>query len=150
MTTKQSEKTFAVAINVDPEILLVDEALAVGDIYFRQRCMRKVHELRSRGITILFVSHAVSDVKAIGDRAMWLDHGRLIDHNGYHCRDYFLKQWDRFRDIPGGVLAHSTHLRGLGTYDVATGIDERPLVKAAHLAAQHAQTAFLHRAQGAH
>ena len=50
---------FAVAINVDPEILLVDEALAVGDIYFRQRCMRKVHELRARGITILFVSHAV-------------------------------------------------------------------------------------------
>ncbi len=51
---------FAVAINVDPEILLVDEALAVGDIYFRQRCMRKVHELRARGITILFVSHAVA------------------------------------------------------------------------------------------
>jgi lipopolysaccharide transport system ATP-binding protein len=70
---------FAVAINVDPEILLVDEALAVGDIYFRQRCMRKVHELRTRGITILFVSHAVSDVKAIGDRAMWLEGGRLVD-----------------------------------------------------------------------
>jgi len=70
---------FAVAINVDPEILLVDEALAVGDIYFRQRCMRKVHELRSRGITILFVSHAVSDVKAIGDRVLWLDRGRVID-----------------------------------------------------------------------
>ena len=43
---------FAVAINVDPEVLLVDEALAVGDLYFRQRCMRKVHELRSRGIAI--------------------------------------------------------------------------------------------------
>ena len=68
---------FAVAINVDPEILLVDEALAVGDIYFRQRCMRKVHELRARGITILFVSHAIADVKAIGDRALWLDHGRV-------------------------------------------------------------------------
>jgi len=59
--------------------VLVDEALAVGDIYFRQRCMRKVHELRSRGVTILFVSHAVSDVKAIGDRALWLDHGRMMD-----------------------------------------------------------------------
>jgi ABC-type polysaccharide/polyol phosphate transport system ATPase subunit len=70
---------FAVAINVDPEILLVDEALAVGDIYFRQRCMRKVHELRSRGVTILFVSHAVADVKAIGDRALWLDRGRVVD-----------------------------------------------------------------------
>jgi lipopolysaccharide transport system ATP-binding protein len=70
---------FAVAINVDPEVLLVDEALAVGDLYFRQRCMRKVHELRSRGITILFVSHAIGDVKAIGDRVLWLEHGRTMD-----------------------------------------------------------------------
>ena len=70
---------FAVAINVDPEILLVDEALAVGDIYFRQRCMRKVHELRARGVTILFVSHAIGDVKAIGDRVMWLDKGRVVE-----------------------------------------------------------------------
>ncbi len=68
---------FAVAIHVDPEILLVDEALSVGDIYFRQRCMRKVHELRSQGITILFVSHAIGDVKAIGDRTLWLENGRV-------------------------------------------------------------------------
>src|SRR4029079_5269245 len=66
---------FAVAIHVDPEILLVDEALAVGDVYFRQRCMRKVHELRARGVTILFVSHATGDVKALGDRALWLEKG---------------------------------------------------------------------------
>jgi energy-coupling factor transporter ATP-binding protein EcfA2 len=70
---------FAVAIHVDPEVLLVDEALAVGDIYFRQRCMRKVHELRSQGVTILFVSHAVGDVKQVGDRTLWLDQGRIRD-----------------------------------------------------------------------
>lgn len=70
---------FAVAIHVKPEILLVDEALSVGDIYFRQRCMRKVHELRSQGVTILFVSHAIGDVKAIGDRALWLDRGEMRD-----------------------------------------------------------------------
>ncbi|HEV1283697.1 MAG TPA: ABC transporter ATP-binding protein [Bryobacteraceae bacterium] len=68
---------FSVAIHVDPEVLLVDEALAVGDVYFRQRCMRKVHELRGRGITILFVSHATGDIKALGDRAVWLDHGEV-------------------------------------------------------------------------
>jgi lipopolysaccharide transport system ATP-binding protein len=68
---------FSVAIHVDPEILLVDEALAVGDIYFRQRCLRKVHELRSKGVTIVFVSHAIGDVKAIGDRTLWLDGGRV-------------------------------------------------------------------------
>lgn len=68
---------FAVAIHVDPEILLVDEALAVGDIYFRQRCLRKVHELRARGVTILFVSHSMGDVKAIGNRTLWLEQGRI-------------------------------------------------------------------------
>jgi lipopolysaccharide transport system ATP-binding protein len=67
---------FAVAINVDPEILLVDEALAVGDTYFRHRCMRKVHELRARGVTIVFVSHSVVDVRAIGERALWIRNGR--------------------------------------------------------------------------
>ena len=68
---------FAVAISVEPEILLVDEALAVGDYYFRQRCLRKVHELRRRDVTILFVSHAMTDVQALGTRAIWLDAGRV-------------------------------------------------------------------------
>ncbi len=48
-------------------------------------------------------------------------HGKLIDQIGYHCRDYFVKQWDRFSHLPWGVLAHSTHLRGMGTYDAGTG-----------------------------
>ena len=68
---------FAVAIHTEPEILVVDEALAVGDLYFRQKCMRKVHELRARGVTILLVSHSAGDVKAVADRAMWLDGGRV-------------------------------------------------------------------------
>jgi lactate racemase len=55
-------------------------------------------------------------------------HGAFIDMIGYHCRDYFLKQWDRFADIPRGVLAHSTHLRGQGTYDAITGV-ENPRIK---------------------
>src|SRR5258706_1530904 len=70
---------FAVAIHVDPEVLLVDEALAVGDMYFRQRCLRKVHELRARGVTIVFVSHSAADVKALGDRTLWLDGGRVVE-----------------------------------------------------------------------
>jgi len=55
-------------------------------------------------------------------------HGRLIDEIGYHCRDYFTAQWDRFAGYPGGVLAHSTHLKGLGTYDAGTGV-ETPRVR---------------------
>jgi len=70
---------FAVAISVDPDILLVDEALAVGDIYFRQRCMRKIHELQRRGITIVFVSHSAVDIKSLAQRVAWLDHGRLVE-----------------------------------------------------------------------
>jgi nickel-dependent lactate racemase len=50
-------------------------------------------------------------------------HGRLIDEIGYHCRDYFLAQWDRFQKYPGGILAHSTHVKGLGTFDAAQGIE---------------------------
>src|SRR5271170_2014197 len=50
-------------------------------------------------------------------------HGPHIERIGYHCRDYFLKQWERFADVPRGVLAHSTHLRGDGAYDVASGFE---------------------------
>jgi nickel-dependent lactate racemase len=54
-------------------------------------------------------------------------HGRLLDQVGYHVRDYFLGQWDRFRDVPGAILAHSTHVRGTGAYDARTGV-ERPRI----------------------
>jgi nickel-dependent lactate racemase len=53
-------------------------------------------------------------------------HGHVLDEIGYHVRDYFLKQWDRFKDYPWGVIAHSTHLRGIGTY--RDGI-ERPRIQ---------------------
>ena len=68
---------FAVAAHVDPQILVVDEALAVGDIAFRQRCMRRIHDLRARGTTILYVSHDTTDVKALCDRCLWLEHGEM-------------------------------------------------------------------------
>ncbi len=48
-------------------------------------------------------------------------HGKLLDEVGYHCREYFLGQWEKFKGYPGGVLAHSTHVKGLGSYDVSTG-----------------------------
>lgn len=50
-------------------------------------------------------------------------HGHLIDEVGYHVRDYFLKQWERFKHVPGSILAHSTHVKGKGTYDEGTGIE---------------------------
>ena len=50
-------------------------------------------------------------------------HGRMIEEIGYHCRDYFLAQWDRFSGYPGGILAHSTHVKGLGTFDAGRGVE---------------------------
>ena len=50
-------------------------------------------------------------------------HGSCLEKVGYHCRDYFLKQWSRFAEVPRGVLAHSTHLKGQGTYDAATAVE---------------------------
>jgi lactate racemase len=47
----------------------------------------------------------------------------LIDEIGYHVRDYFVRQWDRFAHVPGGILAHSTHVKGAGTYDSASGVE---------------------------
>ena len=68
---------FSTAIHVEPEILIVDEALAVGDAVFANRCVRKFEELRERKITVLFVSHDLGLVKSLSDRAILLLHGRM-------------------------------------------------------------------------
>ncbi|MGA3042979.1 MAG: ABC transporter ATP-binding protein [Bryobacteraceae bacterium] len=68
---------FATAIHVDPEILIVDEALAVGDAVFANRCVRKFQELRERKITVLFVSHDLGLVKQLSNRAILLLNGRM-------------------------------------------------------------------------
>jgi lipopolysaccharide transport system ATP-binding protein len=68
---------FSTAIHVEPEILIVDEALAVGDAVFANRCVRKFEELRQRKITVLFVSHDLGLVKQLSDRAILLLHGRI-------------------------------------------------------------------------
>ena len=68
---------FSTAIHVEPEILIVDEALAVGDAVFANRCVRKFQELRERKITVLFVSHDLGLVKQLSDRAILLLHGRI-------------------------------------------------------------------------
>ncbi|MFQ6817779.1 MAG: ABC transporter ATP-binding protein [Blautia sp.] len=66
---------FAVAINVEPDILIVDEALSVGDLFFQNKCFRKFDELKAKGVTILFVSHDIASVRQMCSRALWIDHG---------------------------------------------------------------------------
>ena len=66
---------FAVAINVDPQLLIIDEILAVGDVTFQQKCMEKFVDFRNEGRTIILVTHAMNSVKDMCDRAIWLKHG---------------------------------------------------------------------------
>ena len=68
---------FSVAVHSDPEVLLVDEVLAVGDLTYQMRCIERMQALRERGCTIVFVSHAVNAVRSLCDRAVLLDHGRV-------------------------------------------------------------------------
>ena len=69
---------FATAINVNPDILLVDEALAVGDAVFQFRCIQRIKDLQKQGVTIFFVSHDLSAVKTLCNRALLLEKGRLV------------------------------------------------------------------------
>lgn len=68
---------FAVAVNVEPDILVVDEALAVGDIQFQLKCIDKMEQIRARGTTVLFVSHGLEQVRRFCQRALWLDRSHL-------------------------------------------------------------------------
>ncbi|MBR4718883.1 MAG: ABC transporter ATP-binding protein [Lachnospiraceae bacterium] len=69
---------FAVAINIDPEILIVDEALSVGDVFFQNKCYRKFEEFKKQGKTILFVSHDLSSISKYCDRVVLLERGKKI------------------------------------------------------------------------
>jgi lipopolysaccharide transport system ATP-binding protein len=73
---------FAIAASVEPDILVIDEALAVGDAVFQHRCLRRIKELQERGSTILFVSHDTAAVRALCDRAILLNNGRMIADGG--------------------------------------------------------------------
>jgi len=69
---------FSVAVNMDPDVLLVDEILAVGDTAFQEKCFKKVHEFRNSGRSLLCVSHAAGMVQQLCEKALWLDHGEMV------------------------------------------------------------------------
>ena len=90
---------FAVAINVDPDILLIDEILAVGDESFQAKCIRKIEEFKKKGKTIIYVSHDLDSVEMICDQVCLLDHGKLIcsgrPSNGIQAYHDLLKTSDQ-------------------------------------------------------
>jgi len=77
-TGMQMRLAFSVAIHMDPDILLVDEVLAVGDEKFQRKCYDRIRKLRSAGKTLMIVSHSTSAIQKLCDRALWIDRGELV------------------------------------------------------------------------
>jgi len=97
------------------------------ELWVGGKCMYKLEPVVADGGELIIYAPHIHEIS--------VTHGRLIRAVGYHCRDYFLKQWEKFRDYPWGVLAHSTHVRGVGSFEdgvehcrirvtLATGIPE--------------------------
>lgn len=105
------EKPFKQVLTVMPRMY--------EDIWTAAKGMYKLEPVVADGGELIIYAPHIDEIS--------YTHGRLLDEIGYHVRDYFVKQWDRFKHFPGGVLAHSTHLRGLGEYDAQTD-EERPRI----------------------
>lgn len=90
-------------------------ATMYDDLWTAAKAMYKTEPVIADGGEVIIYAPHISEVS--------YTHGALIDEVGYHVKEYFLKQWDRFHDIPGSILAHSTHVKGTGTYDAARGIE---------------------------
>jgi nickel-dependent lactate racemase len=97
------------------------------ELWVGGKCMYKLEPVVADGGELIIYAPHIREVSVV--------HGELIRRIGYHCRDYFLKQWDKFNALPWGTLAHSTHVRGIGTFEngvencrirvtLATGIPE--------------------------
>ena len=106
------DKPFRQVLSIMPEMY--------DDLWTAAKGMYKLEPVVADGGEVVIYAPHITEIS--------YTHGHIIDRVGYHVRDYFVQQWDRFRDTPWGVLAHSTHLRGIGTYDAARDI-ERPRIR---------------------
>ncbi len=85
------------------------------DLWTAAKAMYKTEPVVTDGGEVIIYAPHISEIS--------YTHGRLIDQVGYHVRDYFLKQWERFKDVPGTIKAHSTHVKGVGTFDLDSGVE---------------------------
>lgn len=90
-------------------------ATIYDDLWTAAKAMYKTEPAIADGGEVIIYAPHISEIS--------YTHGKLIDQVGYHVKDYFVKQWDRFKDVPGSILAHSTHVKGTGTYDASNGIE---------------------------
>lgn len=106
------EKPYQRVLSVMPEMY--------DDLWTAAKGMYKMEPVVADGGQVVIYAPHIREIS--------YTHGDVIDQIGYHVRDYFVKQWEKFKDYPWGVLAHSTHLCGIGSYDAQHGV-ERPRVK---------------------
>jgi lipopolysaccharide transport system ATP-binding protein len=115
---------FAVAAHLEPEILLVDEVLAVGDAEFQQRCLGRMEDFSGTGRTVLFVSHNMQTINQLCDRVIWLDEGRIVEDGDpstvvthyLHSTSYAsgaLMSWPDDETAPGDDLARLLAVRAI-------------------------------------
>ena len=85
---------FSISTIVNPDILIVDEILSVGDIKFQEKSLNKMMELIKGGTTVLYVSHSLDSIRELCDRVIWLDHGKIVEIGPSKkvCDEYFFKQ----------------------------------------------------------
>ena len=95
-------------------------ATIYDDLWTAAKAMYKTEPVIANGGEVIIYAPHITEIS--------YTHGRLIDQVGYHVRDYFTKQWHRFKDIPGSILAHSTHVKGTGSYEPERDI-ERPRIQ---------------------
>src|SRR6266540_2173447 len=119
---------FAVAVHVDPDVLLVDEVLAVGDEYFQHKCYAKIAEFRGAGKTIVLVSHDIGLIQRLCDRAIWLDEGRVAASGtvlevatAYHLEIGY-RNPAGVKDVVFGVYVYRDD--GTGIYGTNTMLDD--------------------------
>lgn len=120
------EEAFSAAADLSAQLNIIEvdrpfqrvlscPATMYDDLWTAAKAMYKTEPaIADNGEVIIYAPH-ITEVS--------YTHSRLIDQVGYHVRDYFTKQWERFKDIPGSILAHSTHVKGVGSYDATTGIE---------------------------
>lgn len=81
---------FAIAIDVNPDLLLVDEVLSVGDANFRKKCMDKIHELKAKGVSFMYVSHNINEVQNLCEKTLWIENSKVMDYGNSKeiCQKY--------------------------------------------------------------
>lgn len=129
----QARLTFATAISIDPEILIIDEALAAGDAYFVVKCGQRVRELCASGATVLFVSHSTYQVASLCQRAIWIEGGKVreIGDAIEVCRHYDYAVHERLSNGDGQVVTISPDFDAIE--GVSSGGDGNTSLEAASL-----------------